>query len=309
MLLVLVRHGESTNNVLKGCLRETYGHGTDELQDAYDARKSFDPELSDLGKVQAARVAEWLERVYLNPLNDRNAVFGATVSAPPGGKVAIRVACSAMQRAIMTAKPVAEAFGVRAEVLRDAHEIKGCWSGATGGRSGLTASEIESRFPFATCDTENAVPRDRGWWTDDDDAAHHPKPMETSELASERADRMADLLKEIAVKSKVPTIFVLVTHGNFMSFLIQSLLDISVNHTKLGKLEKMFKHQNTAISAFMLPHDREEALRKNKGAPVQVLCLGNCSHIDPCQARFFDEPKKSVDCGDQNVEWSWPECI
>ena len=290
MLLIVVRHGESENNVLSESIRSEHGYGTERTQQEYDSRKSPDPHLSEQGRRQARRVAEYLRSVYINPENGANAVFGSTVRRIEE----VRVASSPMQRALQTSKPIAEAFSCGVEVLRDSHENKGCWSGSTGPARGLSAKEIEDAYPFASAwDKED----DDGWWA--------CRPKETPSESAARAIRLASMLRGMALQATKRTAYILVSHGNFMSMLVQALLDLSPATPPLR--EKMFKHQNTALSIFMLPGDIEDATRRNNGAPVQCLALNVCSHLDPNTSRFFDdqdEKLETVACGEQGVAWT-----
>ena len=84
--------------------------------------------------------------------------------------------------------------------------------------------------------------------------------------------------------------------------LVQALLDLTPPGTM--KLEKMFKHQNTSLSIFMLPKDVVEAEERN-GAPANCLALNVCEHLDPNQWKLFGgEEKATVKCGEQGVTWT-----
>ena len=186
MDLFLIRHGESTNNVL-----------TDVSQ------RVADPELTAKGRVQAERVAAYLaEGLHLAPAErEEDRPFFD------------RLYCSAMIRALHTAQAIEQAMESKSEIWVAIHEMGGIYldhggERGTVGYPGLTRAEIAARFPTSVAPAE--VGED-GWW----DAG-----METDEQAQRRAMNVAaDLLARAGEETRVG----LVTHGGFISLLLSAL--------------------------------------------------------------------------------------
>ena len=186
MDLFLIRHGESTNNVL-----------TDVSQ------RVADPELTAKGRVQAERVAAYLaEGLHLAPAErEEDRPFFD------------RLYCSAMIRALHTAQAIERAMESKSEIWVAIHEMGGIYldhggERGTVGYPGLTREEIAARFPTSVAPAE--VGED-GWW----DAG-----METEQQAQRRAMNVAaDLLARAGEETRVG----LVTHGGFISLLLSAL--------------------------------------------------------------------------------------
>jgi len=94
--LLLIRHGQSSNNVLTAA-----GH-------PFEGRTA-DPSLTDLGRVQAARLAE--------AFADRRL---------PRPQVLL---CSPMVRAVQTSVAISEELDVPVELITDAYEVGGLYGG------------------------------------------------------------------------------------------------------------------------------------------------------------------------------------
>ena len=131
----LVRHGESTNNVLAKRVETAYADGTMSLEAAREewfAQRSDDPDLTPKGENQA----ELLAQVLAPELKQ-------------GGNRAVLVA-SPMTRALRTAQPLAKALGQGVLVHPLMFENGGCYGLAEGGEfvpgKGRTAEEIRDEF-------------------------------------------------------------------------------------------------------------------------------------------------------------------
>lgn len=120
MHVLLVRHGQSKNNVLEAA------HGASAR---FDAVRVVDPPLSPLGERQAALLGRHL---------------GAQLYE---SRQRVQLMCSSMTRAIQTTQPLAGALGLRPLVLPEVHEVQGFYD--TSGRDvcGMGSAEIEARFP------------------------------------------------------------------------------------------------------------------------------------------------------------------
>ncbi len=124
MELLILRHGQSTNNA---------------LQDP--ERRVCDPPLTELGRRQAEALA--------------HAVADAGIR---------RLYCSPMQRALQTTRPISNALALEAEIWVGLHEHGGVFlehNGVIVGYPGIRRSQITSEFPGYAIPAE--VTED-GWW-------------------------------------------------------------------------------------------------------------------------------------------------
>jgi len=184
--VLLIRHGESTNNVLWAGDR-----------DAFLAERTDDPPLTPLGAEQADRLAEHLRA---------------------SGERLDRLVCSPMLRAIQTAQPVAAALGVPVEVWVEVHEHGGMYVGNphTGEgfavRPGLSRTAIVELLPKALL--PEAVDDD-GWWR---------AGAEGDDVFSARiGDALARLVDESSRAANDDVVGV-VTHGAFADALLRAAL-------------------------------------------------------------------------------------
>lgn len=131
MELYLIRHAQSTNNILKD-----------------ERPRTMDPLLTELGVRQAERVAQHVARRI--PLHDG---------------VPTRLYCSAMWRTLHTASCIARATGLTPEVWVDIHEHGGIYlehsDECVVGYPGLTRAAILAAFPGTLLPPEVT---DAGWW-------------------------------------------------------------------------------------------------------------------------------------------------
>jgi len=209
MDLFLIRHGQSANNALEDVT----------LRDR-------DPELTELGCQQAERLAVFLhDGGHLEPAERREnrPLFDCLY-------------CSSMLRAMLTARPVGKALNLTPEVWIDIHEMGGIYldhgpDRGIVGYSGQMRVEMGARFP------EYALPEEvgeDGWWTGG---------MESFPAGQGRAIGVAaELRKRAAEEGRIA----LVTHGGFMSCLLQAL------GRQLPAEGIYYDHGNTAISRLEL---------------------------------------------------------
>jgi broad specificity phosphatase PhoE len=109
MQLYIIRHGQSSNNAL-----------------ADFSQRTFDPILTPLGQQQAEAVAD-----YLASGRNLEQLVGAT-EEETGVKTEVgfhltHLYCSAMYRALQTARPIGQAVGLNPEVWVDIHEGGGMY--------------------------------------------------------------------------------------------------------------------------------------------------------------------------------------
>ncbi len=132
MELYLIRHAQSTNNILDD-----------------ERLRTMDPLLTELGVCQAERLAEYLAHTL--PWHD--------------GRLT-RLYCSAMWRALHTASIIGRAVGLRPEVWVDIHEHGGIYmdygeDGGVVGYPGKTRAQILKSFPEVILPPEVT---EEGWW-------------------------------------------------------------------------------------------------------------------------------------------------
>lgn len=152
--VLLIRHGESANNLL---YRETGGR----------SGRVPDPPLTANGVREALHLAEALADGQLD-----EHLFG------PGPA---EVRCSLMARAIQTAAPVAAALGVTLVADLDLHEVGGPYEIVDGRRVAHPGSPAAALRALATGIELPASAHEQGWWSG---------PYEAEADARERARRV-----------------------------------------------------------------------------------------------------------------------
>ena len=203
--IFLIRHGQSSNNAL-----------------ADPSQRVCDPELTEIGQVQAERVAAYMA--------EREHLVG-TGGAAAEGPALDHLYCSAMIRALHTATPIGKALGIRPEVWLDIHEVGGIFlehkDGDIESFPGQGRGDIGDRFPDVVL--PEAV-GENGWWRGG---------RESAEEGRQRALKFAQVLRQKSVPGQR---IGLVTHGDFMSHLLKALLGIEQGP------EIYLDHRNTAIT-------------------------------------------------------------
>ncbi len=214
MKLYIVRHGQSTNNAL-----------------ADQSDRVYDPALTELGQRQAEFVAQHLAN-GVDP-EYRLGVLAEDTSVKNRHDYNItRLYCSAMYRALLTARPIGEALGLTPEVWVDIHEAGGMFLDHYDGRGkvgypGKTHSEILAEFPNYVLPDE--VTED-GWWRGG---------FELRSACYGRAIKVAYQLGKLADSDERIAI---VSHGGFIDALMKALLN------QLPGQRIFYHHYNTAIS-------------------------------------------------------------
>jgi broad specificity phosphatase PhoE len=216
MRLYIIRHGESTNNAL-----------------ANPRDRVCDPDLTDLGRRQAELVAEHLA-TGIDPEYYEGASEEDTAADSRQGYQLTRLYCSAMYRALLTARPIGRTLGLKPEVWLDIHEHGGIYLDHGGqhgirGYPGKTRSEILEEFPDYVLPD---VVTELGWW-------NPGQGMEDWPTCHGRAIKVANTLREWAASHERIAI---VSHGGFADALIKALT------RQLPNSYLFFHHYNTAIT-------------------------------------------------------------
>ncbi len=222
MQLYFIRHGQSQNNA-------------NWRNPAY--QESPDPELTEIGLVQARRTADFLAKNQaLNPSagEDRQ---------NRGGYGLTRIYTSLMSRAANTAAPTARALGIPFSAWPEIHEEGGIFSRLDKnnklGLPGKPRSYFASEFP------ELALPEhfdDSGWWN---------RPFEEEDERQARADKfLADLLARHGNRENQPEERVAIfSHGGFFMRLMCAMLKLPWRQGS-NDLKSWFLLHNCSISRF-----------------------------------------------------------
>ena len=218
MRLYIIRHGHVT-----------YRRGIP-LDSVPPEERSFlpDPALTEVGRKQAALLGEYLSR------KSESSEQSQPLPMNRSGFAITRLFCSPMRRALQTARPVAAALGLRAEIWLDLHELGGIRYDEGDGRGargfpGLSRAEVEEQFPgfIIPTDFSNA-----GWW-------NRPPEQEVEYLP--RLVGMAQALRTMAKSTDEHV--AIITHGTAASHILHALLG-SQEHESF-----YFNHSNTGITS------------------------------------------------------------
>ena len=203
MDVFFIRHGQSANNDL---FTKTGGR----------IGRKADPELTDLGKMQANLLAE-----YIRSHRDQ---FGIT-----------RIYASLMTRAIQTAIPLAEGLGLPIHGHLDLHESGGVYledemDGSLHGQPGRNRQELLSLY-------ENLVLPEQlngdGWWN---------RPFEASEDRPLRARRLAEWIR--SAHPDPAEKIAIISHYGFFNHLVWAFIGFD------RPQGSWFVMNNTAVTRF-----------------------------------------------------------
>ena len=241
--LLLVRHGQSTNNVIEAQLGDC---------PEFYQRRVVDPPLSALGLAQAEALGR-----HLGPQLRAAAAQGR-----------VRVVCSSMKRAMQTAQPLAGWLDARPLVRPDCVERCGFFSvdaaGTQVAQHGPTGADVLECFPTfdASLLSASAEPT-----------------LETVADARVRAARVAAELLATARSGswhapqdlEAPELLVLVAHADFIGMLVRAILDptragVPVEESAAEQpKEPYYDLNNTAtVHLALLPSGRVRLLHWNR---------------------------------------------
>jgi broad specificity phosphatase PhoE len=214
MQLYIVRHAQSTNNVL-----------------ADQRERVCDPTLTELGERQADILARHLaDGVELIPPSN------SSDGHHQGGYGISRLYCSPMWRALQTAYPIGQALGLAPEVWTDIHEQGGIFldhgdERGPVGYPGGTRQEIQAAFPNYVLPESIS---ERGWWN---------REFEDWSACCGRAIKVAEELREWATNNgRNDECIAIVSHGGFIDALLKALFN------QFSDRRLFYYKYNTAIS-------------------------------------------------------------
>jgi 2,3-bisphosphoglycerate-dependent phosphoglycerate mutase len=226
MQFYFIRHGQSENNHLWVNTGSNQG-------------RHEDPELTSVGRQQAALLAGYLSRCV--PAQD-NAMPDWWNGA---GFEITHVYCSLMVRAVATGDVVATALNLPLVGLRDAHETGGIYledpeTGEKVGLPGRTRAYFEEHYPNLV------LPDDmdgNGWWN---------RPFEEREERRERADRLVAAL--LARHKETEDHVALISHGGFYNHILAAMMNLpeerdywfSLNNTGITRID--FREDRTWVA-------------------------------------------------------------
>jgi len=290
--IVLIRHGESLNNIIYDEIRARFGADVkaEVVEDEEGKMRRPDPGLSDRGMKQAQRLGQFFGAGFDKALNP---IEGARLGRVQGSRqpsegekkhgasvVPWQVWTSPMQRALVTTREMIRAMGQQEVVVRvhpELYESGGCYEHGCG-LPGATKSEILSEFPEFVCEPG----MDEGWY--------HGRPsMETNDEFMTRMDRVAAWLR--AQQQHV----VLVIHGNLISGLINRLV-LGSEGNSAGNMGGLFIHYNSAfthLQLFVEPLSQTD-LSSPKVPITSILGTNRIDHLVGCEvllsgARVHDD--------------------
>lgn len=240
--VVMIRHGESTNNVLHEIGPEHYRQ-----------HRTPDPALTTNGQLQAQRTADYLGS-GLHPLLDDIE----------------RLYVSPFLRTLLTAAPLAETLRLYPTVWTDLHEVGGVYrynnttDGGTVGLGGLTRSQMDEGFPLYML-PDDVGPQ--GWY-------NAQQQKETRAMGKTRVQgvfrKLQDMAKELDREGRDRTI-AMVVHGDFIDFMLQAAYQIKGT-------DHRFPCYNTCITAFDLTASAND---EGQQPPPIVLFHNSVAHLPP----------------------------
>ncbi len=208
MILYLIRHGQSTNNLLDEELKKQTEPSS---FDDYMKRRVSEPPLTANGERQADKLGRFI-----------------------GSLPVAHLYCSPMLRTMQTMRPVAASLGSAPSVWVDLHEHGGIFQRASAdaeavGFPGMGRTEMAANFPGYRLDGIS----EKGWWFggEEDRAGCHA-----------RAARVLEELHRMAQELATDETVAAISHGTFMDSLLKAIVG------RLPGNEFYFNHHNTGIT-------------------------------------------------------------
>lgn len=221
MQLYFIRHAESENNALYARTGSWIG-------------RKPDPSLTDTGREQALRLADYLAR------NHRPEPNGDPDIHNHQGYHLTHLYCSLMERSVLTGMALAEALGLPLIAWEEIHEHGGIFDRDETteepiGLPGRNRAELLDRFPVL------GVPehvQEKGWWN---------RPFERWEDMSARAEQFLHALldKHGDTEDQVA----IISHGGFYQAFLGAIVGMPLPRTGRETIPRVwFAINNTAIS-------------------------------------------------------------
>jgi broad specificity phosphatase PhoE len=247
--LILVRHGESMNNILLTAPAGALTENPEGALHAFQSKRVCDPALSPLGWRQALACGDAL----VHHLTTATTVW-----------------ISPLQRTLQTAAGLRSRLALlenqvpalRYQVYREGYEHGGCYEQSEV-RAGLKPSEIRVRFPeFQEFLPAEWALADRGWYEMAGATARETPPEFVA-----RVRRLIEDIWLFAEQHKDGQTLVLVGHGDLFDMLLTLLLVSPLSPADaLGR----FVHENTGITNLALDATTRQAY---------LVELNNAAHL------------------------------
>lgn len=235
--IILLRHGESANNVTYATVRGMFGDSLSPERYEEELEKLHNPDcgLSPKGMQQTEKLREYIA----------TGGFARTVASHDEWKIF----SSPMQRCLLTSKFICSAFGNKGvTVVPFLYESDGCYKkspdGTSVGLPGMTKAEVEERFPTFTCEAG----MENGWYT----LSHKETRKEFLNRAQEVSDWLWALHDQTESERGFKTGMILSIHGN----LIQSIITNLVKSNNM-----MLTHDNTGFAHVQLWSSADNKVR------------------------------------------------
>jgi 2,3-bisphosphoglycerate-dependent phosphoglycerate mutase len=234
MHLYFIRHAQSTNNAL-------YASGDDKTPRVHD------PGLTDLGRRQAERLADFLAEGRANG----QPVLSANHAHDPQNRRGFPLThlyCSLMVRAVSTGAPIAARLGLPLHAWMDWHEEGGLFletePGQYEARSGQGRAFFTREYPVLVLPETLG---DEGWSTEG---------FEPYERRPERARRV---LRELLERHGAGDDHVgVISHGGFYTHFLAALLDLSPPY------QLHFAMNNAAVSRIVITPQGRYVVYQNR---------------------------------------------
>jgi len=242
--LVLVRHAQSHNNKVWFDAAKKYERGKI-TESVFDEMRDKDPQLSDIGYMQANNLGAFLLQRYGSDVE--------LISSP-------------MRRAVETMMPYAKLIDAGPDnwnVYHNLYEHKGCFHMGNV-FPGNTKADLERMYPV------RCHGMDRGWYYGWDH-------METLEECSKRAREIIDwMTTDLMPNMKKTTVMVL--HGTLMDQMLKVLFWMD-GHAAAS--QTIFAHNNTAVTELLVGRAKDKqyvqmikAINNSSHIPAHLLTGG-----------------------------------
>ncbi|GAB4512004.1 MAG: histidine phosphatase family protein [Anaerolineae bacterium] len=233
MELYIIRHGQSVNNAI--------------MED--QKLRVQDPELTEVGHQQADYTAKFLSTATNLEQIVRHPADSPKREAPHRHDIT-HLYCSAMHRAMQTARPIGEALNLNPSIWLEIHEHGGIYldddNGVPVGYGGMTRTEIQTAFPNYIL--PEAI-TDSGWYKPE-------SGFEDLSLCQARAVRVKQALMErAALEESQNDSVAIVSHGTFIDALLKAFLN------NLPGEQYFYWHYNTGISRLDILPNRQVIIR------------------------------------------------
>lgn len=255
-----VRHGESTNNTILRRLFKAMREDSltrAEVESEWGAKRSTDPDLTEVGKAEARMLGEYLGL----GLDTRTKHFKVYTSA-------FKRTCDTTQGILEGLRPEKYSVTVRADIFESGGVYTFDKEGKrTGPGACFERDEILARYGYGV----DLLPTKGQWYTGG---------WETDQESRKRASGVAAWIKSdefYAAHNDGDTVVLLVMHAHFIDHLLKAMLEITSDEGRFdtpgmndyGLQPMHFETANTATSLFLV-----------NPSVVVTKWIGSTSHLE-----------------------------